>query len=1088
LVLLYAQSEKRDPSAKPYSPAIAPASNEALLGLRSIRIPKGLEISLFAAEPMLANPVCFCFDERNRIYVAETFRIHAGVEDTREHMHWLDDDLACRTVADRVAMYKKHLGNKIKDYAVEHDRVRLIEDVDGDGKADKSTVFADGFNQIPDGIGAGLLARGDSVWYACIPHLWLLRDTQGAGRADVRRSLHEGYGVHVNYYGHDLHGLRMGPDGKLYFSIGDRGLHVETGGKTLDYPDTGAVLRCDPDGSDLEIVATGLRNPQELAFDQYGNLFTGDNNSDSGDLARWVYVVEGGDSGWRTGFQYLDQHPVRGPWNLEKLWHPQHDGQPAFIVPPIANVADGPSGVCYYPGVGLPERYRDHFFLCDFRGSSSNSGIRSFAVKPKGASFEFVDQHEFIWNVLATDADFGMDGAFYVLDWVEGWTGPKKGRIYRIFDPELMKDPVVGSVKKLMAEGMAHRSPDEMAELLGHADMRVRQEAQFALAQYGPRAAPTLVRIASQSKDRLARLHAIWGLGQMGRTLPGALTPVTKLFTDADAEVRAQAAKVLGDNRLAGAFDKLLPLLKDSSARVRFFTAQSLGKLGRNEAVAPILEMLRENADKDVYLRHVGVMALTRIGEPSQLQAAATDASASVRLAVLLVMRRQENPDVARFLDDPDARLVVEAARAIYDVPIPAALPRLAALANHSPSLPEPLLRRVLNANFRLGQPEHSAVVAAYAAKADAPEAIRLEALHELAEWTKPSGRDRVMGLWRPLQPRPATVAANALRPALAGVFSGSAQVKQEAAATTAQLGLKEAGPMLVSLVQDQHLPVTTRIEGLKALEALQDKTLRHAIDLALHDKEPKLRAEGCRTLTRVEPAKGLATLEGMLSHGTEPEQQGALRILAEVKTPAADALLSSWLDKLLSGKVALPLQLDLLEAAGRRTAAGIKEKLARYEAARAKDTPLARYREALAGGDAESGRKLFLTKYEVSCLKCHKLKGEGGDVGPDLTGIGSRQKREYLLESIVDPNKEIAKGFESVVLGLANGQVVAGIVKAEDAKELKLMTAEAKLLTVAKKDIEERTRGKSAMPEDVMKFLTKAELRDLLEFLANLK
>ena len=293
---------------------------------------------------------------------------------------------------------------------------------------------------------------------------------------------------------------------------------------------------------------------------------------------------------------------------------------------------------------------------------------------------------------------------------------------------------------------------------------------------------------------------------------------------------------------------------------------------------------------------------------------------------------------------------------------------------------------------------------------------------------------------------------------------------------------------MLVSLVQDQHLPVTTRIEGLKALEALQDKTLRHAIDLALHDKEPKLRAEGCRTLTRVEPAKGLATLEGMLSHGTEPEQQGALRILAEVKTPAADALLSSWLDKLLSGKVALPLQLDLLEAAGRRTAAGIKEKLARYEAARAKDTPLARYREALAGGDAESGRKLFLTKYEVSCLKCHKLKGEGGDVGPDLTGIGSRQKREYLLESIVDPNKEIAKGFESVVLGLANGQVVAGIVKAEDAKELKLMTAEAKLLTVAKKDIEERTRGKSAMPEDVMKFLTKAELRDLLEFLANLK
>ena len=169
--------------------------------------------------------------------------------------------------------------------------------------------------------------------------------------------LHDGYGVHVGFLGHDLHGLRFGPDGRLYFSIGDRGFNVTTfDGKTLAVPDTGSVLRCNPDGTELEVFATGLRNPQELAFDEYGNLFTGDNNSDSGDRARWVYVVEGGDSGWRIGYQFLESPYSRGPWNEERLWYPAFAGQAAYIVPPIANLADGPSGLTYDPGVSSASR------------------------------------------------------------------------------------------------------------------------------------------------------------------------------------------------------------------------------------------------------------------------------------------------------------------------------------------------------------------------------------------------------------------------------------------------------------------------------------------------------------------------------------------------------------------------------------------------------------------------------------------------------------------------------------------------------------------------------------------------------------
>jgi quinoprotein glucose dehydrogenase len=823
-----------------------------------------------------------------------------------------------------------------------------------------------------------------------------------------------------------------------------------------------------------------------LAFDEYGNLFTGDNNSDSGDQARWVQVVEGGDSGWRIGFQYLEQPYSRGPWNAEKMWHPANEEQPAYIVPPLANIASGPSGLTYYPGTGMPERYLDHFFLCDFRGDSGRSGIHSFALKPAGATFEVVDHEEFLWSLLVTDCDFAPDGGLYVSDWVEGWAKPTKGRIYRVTHAEASQEPIVAEVERLIGEGVREQSADELAALLAHADMRVRQLAQFELAARGESSIGVFAAVAAMGGSQIARIHALWGLEQIARGLPEAIRPATALLSDDDAEVRAQAAKVCGEARADAAYEPLVTLLSDAEPRVRFFAAQALGKLGRVEAVPAVFDLLRDNADGDRYLRHAGVMALTALADSTALAAAATDASPAVRRGALLALRRQGSVEVARFLDDADPTIVAEAARAIYDEPIPDGLPRLAALATRQ-GLPETLLWRALCANFRLGGEENAQVVAAAAARSDVPEVLRLEALRQLAEWEKPSGRDRVTGLWRPIEPRAAGVANGALQRELPGIFAGPDAVRQEAAGIAASLGIEEVGPLLFDLLAGES-PPAARVAALDALDALHDERLPAAVELALADDEGRLRAAGRRLRAKADPTAALPLLEDALAGGETIERQQALAVLGDLDHPRAAEAIAASLELLLAGELSAELQLDLLAAAAARPEPAVSERLARFEATRRQDDPLGQYREALQGGDGERGGRIFFDRAEVSCLRCHKVGGRGGDVGPDLSTIAARKDREYLLRSLVDPNLDVAQGFESLIVEMDDGLVHAGIFKEETAAELRLMTPEGMLLVLPAGEIVERARGKSAMPDTVLKSLTKSEIRDVVEFLAGLR
>lgn len=736
-------------------------------------VPDDFTVSLWAADPLVANPVVFWPDQSGRVFVCESYRQETkGVPDNRAYQYWTEDDLRCMTVDDRAEMYLRHHPEYAEEWTREEERIMLLEDRNHDGFADHSQVFADGFNEMLDGTGAGVLVRqkadgGSEAWYACIPHLWKLEDRDGDGVAEQRTSLHRGYGVRVALRGHDMHGLQIGPDGMLYFSIGDRGYAVETTeGEVLSNPGSGAVFRCNLDGSGLELFCVGLRNPQELCFDDYGNLWTGDNNCDAGDRARIVYLMEGGDCGWRMNYQYL---PDRGPWMPESWWKPEHEGQPAFLNPPIANLTSGPSGIACYPGTGLPASFRGSFFIADFLGTPDGSGIRRFTMEPDGAGFNMNFDEKFIWKTLATDVDFMPNGNIMVADWVEGWTGVGKGRLWLVASNDAEARASGDETAALLGSFHSQNDIDDLVELLAHQDRRIRLAAQFKLVELNAGSALTQLAMnntvakVETRRPQLARIHAIWGLVQLG--LAANLLPL--LESETDDKVRAQLAKAMGENAVDAARQQLLILLGDSFPRVRYFAAMSLGKLGRNDVSAnALLTLADENANDDRFIRHAVVWALAQTTTALELAALAAPASAidgrrlgrpirsaSIRLAAVLALRLQGSPEIVAFLTDPDKFIATEAAIAIYDLPIEPALGKLADTINR-PDISRSHRRRAIHACFLVGRNHHAQALVDYSNSGTVGDSLREEAVEILHNWNQSDGFDRLHNTWRPHLPR----------------------------------------------------------------------------------------------------------------------------------------------------------------------------------------------------------------------------------------------------------------------------------------------------------------------------------------------
>jgi quinoprotein glucose dehydrogenase len=523
---------------------------------------------------------------------------------------------------------------------------------------------------------------------------------------------------------------------------------------------------------------------------------------------------------------------------------------------------------------------------------------------------------------------------------------------------------------------------------------------------------------------------------------------------------------------------------------VRFFAALSLGKIGHKPAVDALCCVLSENNDADPILRHGAIMGLAGCATTQELVSKTNDASAAVRGGAVVALRRQKSPQVAAFLQDADASVVLEAARAIHDLPITDAFPALAAALNNAAITDPNVLGRAINAHYRLGQSANAQALAAFAAKADAPETARKDALDALSLWENPSAKDRLLNNWRPLPARGSEAAVAAITPAVPALLTDSSGSIQEIVAQlSAKLSLRGAGEPLYLLASNDRAAIPARIEAIKALASLKDERLAAAAKVAVKDKNAMVRSEGLQALAAVDPVVAVQVIGEIVQHGGPGEKQGAVLALAQIQSPAADAQLSALLDQLIAGTLAAEVQLDVLEAAQPRAA--LKDKLAQYQATLPPGDELAPWKVSLAGGSVERGRKLFREKAETQCLRCHKNEIGDSLVGPELTRIGKTKDRAYLLESIVQPNKTIAEGFETVVLTLNDGNITAGRLVGNSPEALKIETmneqGKPQVTTVPVAQIKERMGAPSPMPPSGM-FLSKSEMRDLIEYLATRK
>ncbi|WP_194973996.1 HEAT repeat domain-containing protein [Aquiflexum lacus] len=1081
----------------------------------SPKLAEGLSLSLWAVDSLIFDPISIQVDDEGTLYYSRTNRQRDSEFDIRGHQDWEIESIKLQSVEDKRAFLRKELSpersefntwlkdlngdgsHDWRDMLVQKEQIYRVKDTDGDGLADFSQVMVEDFHEeVTDVAGAVLMHEGD-LFVGVGPDMWRLKDTNGDGLMDEKESLAHGFAIHIGFGAHGMSGAKVGPDGRIYWGIGDIGFNgTDKEGKEWKYPNRGVVVRSNPDGSDFEVFAMGVRNTHEFTWDEYNNLISVDNDGDHrGESERLVYLVNGSDTGWRINWQfgkYRDpNNNTYKVWMDENMYKPRHDGQAAYITPPIINYVNGPTGMVYNPGTALSPKWRNHFFVVEFVGTPAGSGIHAFTLKPKGATFELDKTEKVLGGVLPTGLDFGPEGSLYLSDWINGWGTKNYGRVWKLDDESEKNSTVRIETKRLLGLDLKKLSEADLEKQLFYEDLRVRRKAQFELAKRGEKGAAVFESVMKQEQNQMARIHAIVGTSQLARMVDmkyaKAILPYLK---DQDPEIRAQAAKWLGDIKYQDVGPNLLALLVDEHPRVNFFAAEAIGRIGYEPATPSLLALLERNNDEDAYIRHAVTLALARFNNPEPLIGLSNHYSKAVRLGAVLSLRRMQDAGIEKFLSESDEYILTEVARAINDdFSIESALPALGDLLTTTKFTNEALIRRAINANLRVGTEKSMQNLIIYMSNPSAPISMRKEAIDALSTWTKPSVLDRVDGRYRgEITREPDLIREKAFKPLVTILAGQEESLRESTANALGKLGIESGSEaLLASVKQDKSSKV--RIAAIQALAKMNAGNTAQGIEVALADREKSVRIAGLTLLEQLDLDVQLKVklLTEVIEKQTTEEKQAAIVALGKLPYSATKESFDVLIAKMDNKNIQTDVLLELSEAIENINDPGLKDKYAKSEASFWEGNQLASYQSSLNGGDPVKGKSLFLQSQTGQCMRCHAIDDMGGNVGPAMDGIASKLSKQELLESLIDPSKRIAPGYGIVTLDLDNGQKISGILGKESQKDLLLQQGSKPDTLIQKTNVVARKDAASSMP-DMKAILSRREIRDLVSYLSTLK
>ena len=742
------------------------------------------------------------------------------------------------------------------------DRVLLFRE----GK--EPVVFAETLNAV-----FGMVWHRGALYVMNMPCLTVLRDTDGDGRADEREELFTDLGVPAGqpnmFNDHIVSGIQIGIDGYLYISVGDKGVPKATGpdGRSAQVFG-GGVLRCRLDGSGLEVFTHGTRNHLEPNLDARDNLFTYDNTDDG--LGWWTRVTHHVDGAY---FGY--------PWDY-------HDRTDRMLDRMAEYGGGSPCGGLVYKEDAWPEKYRGRAFWAEW----GKRTVRAFAFAPEGASFKVADVEDFIQpdevsDFRPLDLALSDDGkTLYVADWgYGGWNNKteKLGRVYAVTYEGEAPPPS-------RPRGKDSDPVDAQIRALDHPSFNERSRAQWVLAGAGrPALAAVAGALATPKTDPLAKRHLVWAVDAIAGGTPEATGPLVAALNDGAADVRAQAARALGERGVKEAAAPLAAKLADPEPAVRLQAVIALGRVGESASVAALLPVL---GDPDPYLSHSARRAVRRINDWKAAAAGLGSADPKVRLGVLRAMEMAFETDAASSLAGfaADAsRDPGERARAVFLMaqghrkPVPWD----GKWWGTQPAKTKPPAKSV-------DWPGTAFVLAAVRERLSDPvAAVRLEAVKAVRETGDP-----------------------AALPVLRGAFGSEADVpvRREIARVLGALGDKEALPMLVAAVRDADAPGPVRDAALESVEAIgNDDALKALLalideDTLGPDKLPRVvsslgrfkKEEAVKALVKAagnaSPAVRAAAAESLGKSGRRVEAAGPLRNLlddpaVEVRKSAIAAL-----------------------------------------------------------------------------------------------------------------------------------------------------------------------------------------------------